>query len=114
MAIKLLKEGEEGFGLLIEHDAGFISKEFTKECINEGLISEAISLDLTKPIYYFATLQKYGVENRNGRIYSGETLNRWNQALNQLIENHENYEQVRNVLDNNERNIRLFGNSENN
>lgn len=52
--------------------------------------------------------------NRNGRIYSGETLNRWNQALNQLIQNPENGEHIRNILNNNERNIRLFGNSENN
>ena len=73
MAIKILKENEEGFGIIIDHDAGSIDKE-VNERLNEGAVSGIV--DLTKPIYYYATLQKYGVENRNGRIYPEGILKR--------------------------------------
>lgn len=74
MSLKTLKENEEGFGIIIESDAGFISKDFTKKYLTEGTINE--TLDLTKPIYYYATLQKFGVENRNGRVYPENILKR--------------------------------------
>lgn len=57
---------------------------------------------------------QYGEPNRNNRIYSGETLAEWNLRFGQLINDFENNEHIRNVINNNERNIRLFGNSENN
>jgi hypothetical protein len=72
-SIKILKENEEGFGIIIDHDAGSITKDINNR-LNESTISGA--LDLSKPIIYYATLQKYGVENRNGRIYPEDILKR--------------------------------------
>ena len=72
-SIKILKENEEGFGIIIDHDAGSITKDINNR-LNEAVI--AGGLDLTKPIIYYATLQKYGVENRNGRIYPEDILKR--------------------------------------
>ena len=72
-SIKILKENEEGFGIIIDHDAGSITKDINNR-LNESIIKGG--LDLTKPIIYYATLQKYGVENRNGRIYPEDILKR--------------------------------------
>ena len=72
-SIRILKENEEGFGIIIDKDAGSITKEMNNR-LNESTISG--NLDLTKPIIYYATLQKYGVENRNGRIYPEDILKR--------------------------------------
>ena len=73
MGLKILKENEEGFGIIVDQD-GNITKELNESFLNEGTLSG--SIDLTKPIYYYATLQKYGVENRNGRIYPEDILKR--------------------------------------
>ena len=75
MGIKLLKEGEIGWGLMVENE-GSISTTFHK---NVALLSEQKingKFDLTKPVYVYATLQKYGVENRNGRVYPEAVLKR--------------------------------------
>jgi hypothetical protein len=72
MALKILKENEEGFGIIIDKEAGSISKELNNTLMTEGYQM----LDLTKPVIYYATLQKYGVENRNGRIYPKDILMR--------------------------------------
>ena len=70
---KILQRGETGFGILIEQDAGYISKE-----LNGGLLTEGV-LDLTsikpnEPVLINCILQKYGIENKNGRIYPKEVL----------------------------------------
>ena len=70
---KILQRGETGFGILIEHDAGYISKD-----LNSGLLTEGV-LDLKnirpgEPVLINCVLQKYGVENKNGRIYPKEVL----------------------------------------
>lgn len=71
MALKILKENEEGFGIIVDREAGSISSELNPT-LNEGYQN----LDLSKPLIYYATLQKYGVENRNGRIYPEDILRR--------------------------------------
>jgi len=92
MGLKILKEGEEGFGLMVEHDAGFISKDFTKSFLTEGTINE--TLDLTKPIIYYATLQKFGVENRNGRIYPEEILKRQVEVYKEVIRRNSSFHEM--------------------
>ena len=92
MALKILKEGEEGFGIMLESDAGFISKEFTNKFITEGTINE--TLDLSKPIYYYATLQKYGVENRNGRVYPEDILRREVQRYQEVINRNSSFHEM--------------------
>lgn len=64
------KDGRE---LLIEYDAGHISPfdEFNKKVITEMKDSNFVD----DPIFY-AVLQKYGVPNKNGRIYPEPILKR--------------------------------------
>jgi len=92
MSLKILKENEEGFGIIIDENAGFISKEFTKKFISEGTLNE--TLDLTKPIYYYATLQKYGVENRNGRVYPENILKREGNRYQEVIDRNSSFHEL--------------------
>ena len=65
-----IRKGEEGTGLLIEHD-GYISPE----CGNNKKLFEAINTDDGEefhcPRHFIvdAVFQKYGIKNANGRIY---------------------------------------------
>jgi hypothetical protein len=85
MSTEIIREiaaNEEGYGRLIEYDAGFISKDLSLRVIKEGIDDSldssyyTSSMDLTKPIIFYATLQKYNVRNRNGRVYPENILNR--------------------------------------
>jgi hypothetical protein len=71
MDLKLIKAGQVGTGILIEHDAGFISPTDPK---NQSLIREFKKLELGQDnpdsLVVYVVLQKYGVKNRNGRIYT--------------------------------------------
>lgn len=63
-------------GLLLEYDAGYISP---KE--NAGFITEVADLMETKQFNFkmpkiYAVMQKFGVENKNGRIYPESLLRR--------------------------------------
>jgi len=74
--IKLLKRGETGFGYLIEHDAGYISPD---EPRNQAFINEIKKLEtgklvIAEPLIVYVVLQKYGILNRNGRIYPEAVL----------------------------------------
>lgn len=67
---KILERGETGFGILIERDAGYVSKELNKDMLTEGILK----IDPTQPVIVNCILQKWGVENKNGRIYPQEVL----------------------------------------
>lgn len=86
MDIKILKGGEAGFGYLIEHDAGYISPE---EPRNKALIKEFKKLDLGQhdndSLIVYVVLQKFGVKNRNGRIYPESILKRQNEVYQEAI-----------------------------
>jgi len=69
--LKVLKENEEGYGVIITEGVGFISPEQNKNFLRE--VNEKTN---NEPYIVYATLQKYGVENRNGRIYPKEILER--------------------------------------
>lgn len=74
--LSVLKRGQSGTGILIEYDAGFINPNDDK---NKSFISELAKLDvgksiITEPLYVYAVLQKYGVLNRNLRIYPEHIL----------------------------------------
>lgn len=86
MNMKLLKPGQTGYGLMIEQDAGYISPNDNKEFINEiKKITQGEPI-IEEPLIIYAVLQKSGVENRNGRIYPREILERENEKYQQLIE----------------------------
>lgn len=66
---KILQAGEFGFGILIETDAGYVNSD-----INKGFLSENFELKLGEPVLIKCILQKWGVKNKNGRIYPKEVL----------------------------------------
>ena len=84
--MKIIKPGEYGKkGLLVEYDAGYIDPRD-----NRGFISEMSKLErgeqvISEPLVLTAVLQKCNVENRNGRIYEREILQRELDKYQQLI-----------------------------
>jgi hypothetical protein len=85
--IKVLKRGQTGFGYLIEHDAGYISPD---EPRNQAFINEIKKLEtgklvIAEPLIVYVILQKYGVLNRNGRIYPESILKRQNELYQKVI-----------------------------
>lgn len=84
--IKILKAGQSGFGYLIEQDAGYISPSDPK---NQSLIREFKKIDLANStldrLVVYVVLQKYGVKNRNGRIYPENILRTQNEIYQQAI-----------------------------
>jgi hypothetical protein len=84
--MQLLKKGQTGFGLMIEQDAGFISPSdnthFLRE-MKERPEGEKFNLKVPK---LYAVMQKYGVENKNGRIYPEALLKREVEHYMKLIE----------------------------
>lgn len=86
MDLKLIKAGETGFGYLVEHDAGYISPS---EPRNQSLIREFKKLDLKEGLHenliVYVVLQKYGIKNRNGRIYTEQILRTQNEIYQQAI-----------------------------
>ena len=85
--MKILKPGEEGYGYIIEYDAGYVNSNISHrgkkngDIINETLLREFknnLTSDgpLPDKIELYAVLQKWGVENKNGRVYTEEILRR--------------------------------------
>lgn len=85
--LKILKRGQSGKGILIEHDAGFISPN---EPRNLPFINEIKKLDsgkviIEEPLVVYVILQKYGVLNRNGRVYPEAVLKKQNDLYQKMI-----------------------------
>ena len=72
--MKILGPSDTGKGILLEWDAGIINPN---EPRNQNIIRESYGqLEHSKPFEFYATLQKYGVPNRNGRVYPERILKR--------------------------------------
>ncbi len=73
--MEILKKNEiDKKGILIEYDAGYISPNDNKHFINEiNKLTRGESI-VEEPLVVYAVMQKYGVENRNGRIYPESIL----------------------------------------
>lgn len=69
--MKILEVGETGHGFLIERDAGFLSYEENSRLVNESI---DLKLNVGEPILVNCILQKWGVKNKNGRIYPKDVL----------------------------------------
>lgn len=81
--MKILGPNDTGKGILVEWDAGIINP---KEHRNNQVIQESYGqLDHSKPFVFYATLQKYGVPNRNGRIYPEKILKREAEKYKEMI-----------------------------
>jgi hypothetical protein len=79
---KILQAGETGFGILIEHDAGYISTD-----LNPFILHEGFELKPNEPILVNCILQKWGVKNKNGRIYPKNVLVPQVQIYDELVRN---------------------------
>lgn len=66
---RVIEEGQTGFGILIEHDAGYLNSDLNKSFLNENF-----ELKPNEPVLVNCILQKWGVKNKNGRIYPKEVL----------------------------------------
>ena len=63
-------------GILIEYDSGYISPKDNRHFINEvNKLSEGQPI-IEEPLVVYAVMQKYGVENRNERVYPENILRR--------------------------------------
>jgi hypothetical protein len=81
--MKILGPKDTGKGILIEHDAGYINPNDIR---NHTILKESYGqLDHSKPFVFYATLQKYGVPNRNGRIYPEKILKRESDKYKEMI-----------------------------
>tara|TARA_R110000803_G_scaffold152104_1_gene217164 strand:- start:835 stop:1524 length:690 start_codon:yes stop_codon:yes gene_type:complete len=75
--MKILKKNEiNKKGILIEYDAGYISPKDNKHFINEiSKLTQGQPI-IEEPLIVYAVMQKYGVENKNERIYPENILRR--------------------------------------
>lgn len=78
--MKILRPKELGTGILIEYDAGHISPSDNRNIINE------INNSTSNNVMMYAILQKCGVENRNGRVYPRDVLEREVERYQKLIQ----------------------------
>ena len=81
--MKILGPNDTGNGILVEYDSGIINPN---EYRNSQVIKESYGqLDHSKPFVFYATLQKYGVPNRNGRVYPEKILKREAERYKDMI-----------------------------
>jgi hypothetical protein len=81
--MRILGPKDTGKGILVEWDAGIINPNDTR---NNLVIKESYGqLDHSKPFVFYATLQKYGVPNRNGRVYPEKILKREAEKYKEMI-----------------------------
>ena len=81
--MRILGPNDTGKGILVEWDAGIINPN---EVRNSDVIKESYGqLEHSKPFVFYATLQKYGVPNRNGRIYPEKILKREAEKYQEVI-----------------------------
>jgi len=84
--MKIIRPGEYGKkGLLVEYDAGYIDPRDNRRFITEMSKLERGEQVISEPLVLTAVLQKCNVENRNGRIYEREILQRELEKYQQLI-----------------------------
>jgi hypothetical protein len=70
---KILGASDSGWGILIENDSGYVDKNLNTELIKK-LVTENHQISENEPILVNCILQKWGVKNKNGRIYPKDVL----------------------------------------
>ena len=78
----VLVAGQIGKGILIEMDAGYVSPT---DPLNVDIIKEQKEIDYRNPFEFYAVLQKFGVPNRNGRVYPERILKRESEKYKTMI-----------------------------
>jgi hypothetical protein len=89
-----IRKNNQGFGILVEKDAGSIDINDEKnietlKTIN-SLNNEA-SVKMTDRLTVYAVFQKYGIENANGRIYPESVLKKQVEIYKQKIAQRQSY-----------------------
>lgn len=84
-ALNIIKPGKVGTGILIEND-GYISPKDNQRFINEISKLERGETVIAEPLMVTVVLQKYGVKNKNGRIYPKDILEKEAQNYQALID----------------------------
>jgi hypothetical protein len=75
--MEILKKNEiKKKGILIEYDAGYISPKDNRHFISEMTKLSKGEPIIEEPLIVYAVMQKYGVENRNERVYPEALLRR--------------------------------------
>ena len=82
--LNIIRNNNDGYGILIEEDAGYITKEINK---TSKILTESFDYNPEEPILINCILQKYGVPNRNGRIYPEKVLKKQVETYNELVAN---------------------------
>ena len=90
MILKTLTENEEGFGIIIDN-CDYLSKENNAKYLKESF---EIKQDSFEPLIVYATLQKYDVENRNGRIYPKDILMREVEKYREVIKRNSSFHEL--------------------
>ena len=67
--------------LLVESDAGYVNHD-----LNQSIINENFQIKENEPVLINCILQKWGVKNKNGRIYPKEILMRQVDEYQKLIQ----------------------------
>ncbi len=70
MSYKILGPNDTGYGMLVEYDAGFVDRGMN----NNLFLNESIEVKEGEPVLINCILQKWGVKNKNGRIYPKDIL----------------------------------------
>lgn len=88
-----IKKNNEGFGYLIESDAGFINLDDERNAkskleLNNLGVGE---LEIVDRLKVFSVFQKYGIENANGRIYPESVLRKQVEIYQQRIDERRSY-----------------------
>ncbi|MEX0596346.1 MAG: hypothetical protein WD512_07580, partial [Candidatus Paceibacterota bacterium] len=85
---QILEGNKTGTGILIERDAGFIEPKHEKNIpfVNEmSKLAEGGKI-MPEPLTLFVVLQKYGVKNKNGRIYPEHILKKQATVYEEIIQ----------------------------
>jgi hypothetical protein len=90
-----VKGGNEGYGFLIERDAGFISPDDprNKEVIDKLKNTEDKNngVEIVDRLTVFAVFQKYDIKNANGRIYPEAILKKQVELYKEKIRDRRSY-----------------------
>jgi hypothetical protein len=81
---KILKPNETGFGIIIE-EAEFITPDLNQNLLNENFELKSTEFKPNEPILVKCILQKWGVKNKNGRIYPKSVLIPQVEAYQELV-----------------------------
>jgi hypothetical protein len=91
-----IKRNSEGYGYLIERDAGYISLDDPRNVkaineLNDSFGKQEPGIKIVDRLKVIAVLQKYGLENANGRIYPEGILRKQVEIYQEKIDDRRSY-----------------------